>query len=476
MRQEFDNLLSQLQRVSEGIRELGEGIRQVAAIASNDPEMALIRTRKVLEYVVRDVYARHLGRPPGTQPLENLLQQIAKEGYFPLRLKAYANVVKDLGNVGAHSFGEGCTQEDVQRSLTQLLPILEWYFQQERAVVTEPGVPSSPEAPPVSESVQPSPALSDRATSAEPPPAPPRPIFATQPPHLDAADKEPANAPLAEGAAIPAVKPPSARSAEARKEWIHDRENRPLALLVGGWLAADVLAVVFGGQLGRIDLGPTSILALVLSQIGLLSTWAVFGRTRELVRLPLVVGGALIVARVNALPHAYDADAQLAFAAGAMFVALGAFFFIRSGGFSVVLAPDSGTADSRTIHSERTWRWIDLLAFLAVLIMLLMNRGLELHRGLDYTRLAQIGALCGLLPIVASWVVFGRSEIAIRIVGAIVTTGGLAAVLNASDLKPFEEGLAVWFALLAMFLTAGTLEIVRRRGYRLTTRADATRQ
>ena len=67
----------------------------------------------------------------------------------------------------------------------------------------------------------------------------------------------------------------------------------------------------------------------------------------------LVVGFALIVARVYALPLANDADAQWAFAAGAMFVALGGFFLIRSVSFSgVVLVPDSGTAASRTIHSQ----------------------------------------------------------------------------------------------------------------------------
>ena len=149
----------------------------------------------MLEYVVRDVYTRHLGKPPGTQPLESLLQQLAKEGFFPLRLKAYANVVKDLGNVGVHSFGEGCTQEDVQRSLTQLLPILEWYFQQERTVAAEPAGLSSPKVPLTSESVKRSPGLSDRPTPAEPPPASPQPIVATQLP----ARNEPATVPLEGG-------------------------------------------------------------------------------------------------------------------------------------------------------------------------------------------------------------------------------------------------------------------------------------
>ena len=118
---------------------------------------------------------------------------------------------------------------------------------------------------------------------------------------------------------------------------------------------------------------------------------------------------------------------------------------------------------------------MDLSAFLAVLVMLLMNRGLELHRGLDYGRPVQIGALCGLLPIAASWVVFGRGEIAVRIVAAIVMIGGLAVALRDSHLKPFKEGLAVWFAVLSMLLMVGTHFVVRRRGYRLTIRADATR-
>jgi hypothetical protein len=64
--------------------------------------------------------------------LENLLQRLVKDGYFPDRLNAYANTVRMLGNVGTHSFAEKITVTDVYQSLTQLMPILEWYFETER--------------------------------------------------------------------------------------------------------------------------------------------------------------------------------------------------------------------------------------------------------------------------------------------------------------------------------------------------------
>jgi formylglycine-generating enzyme required for sulfatase activity len=109
------------------------------------------------------VYERRIHEPPGTRPLENLLQRIVKDGYFPDRLDAYANTIRKLGNVGTHGFGEkvigaDCPPDpldavntipklsnlrshgfgekvisaDVYQSLTQLLPILEWYFEVER--------------------------------------------------------------------------------------------------------------------------------------------------------------------------------------------------------------------------------------------------------------------------------------------------------------------------------------------------------
>ena len=142
----FQDLIDRLNHLSDQFVELREGVRKAVLVADLDPEMSLTRARKVLEYVVRDVFERRVQEPPGTRPLENLLQRLVKDGFFPERLDAYANTVRKLGNVGTHNFNERVTVADVYRSLTQLMPILEWYFEDER-----PEGDVSPDVPPSSE-------------------------------------------------------------------------------------------------------------------------------------------------------------------------------------------------------------------------------------------------------------------------------------------------------------------------------------
>src|SRR4029077_6268278 len=99
----LSDLLNRLDQFSDQFNDLRDGIRQAIKIAQDDPEMSLTRARKVLEYIVRDVYECALKQKAGTQPLENLLQRVVKEGVFPKRLAAYATAVRELGNVGTHS-------------------------------------------------------------------------------------------------------------------------------------------------------------------------------------------------------------------------------------------------------------------------------------------------------------------------------------------------------------------------------------
>jgi formylglycine-generating enzyme required for sulfatase activity len=145
----LQDLITRLDRLSDDFSELREGVRKAVLVADLDPEMALTRARKVLEYVVRDVFERRINEPPGTRPLENLLQRLLKDGFFPERLDAYANFVRKLGNVGTHHFGEGISANDVYQSLKQLMPILEWYFEVERPdpAARRSGAPA-PEPPP----------------------------------------------------------------------------------------------------------------------------------------------------------------------------------------------------------------------------------------------------------------------------------------------------------------------------------------
>lgn len=168
-------LLQRIDRLSDEFRELREGVHKAVAVADLDPEMALTRARKVLEYIVREVFERRLKEPAGTRPLENLLQRLVKEGHMPPRLEAYASAIRILGNVGTHRFGENVTAADVHQSLAQLMPILEWYFEVERpeAKLARPEPPLPPKAPAPIEPPKPPPVFPVPLPAVEPPKPPP---------------------------------------------------------------------------------------------------------------------------------------------------------------------------------------------------------------------------------------------------------------------------------------------------------------
>src|SRR5271169_978787 len=125
-----DQCSTQAHELSAHFEDLREQIRQAISIAQLDPEMSLARSRKVLEYIIRDIYDDALKpKRAGTQPLEGLVQSLVKEGHFPNRLAAYADMVRGLGNVGVHAFDKGVSSQDVLNSLSNLMPIVEWFFE-----------------------------------------------------------------------------------------------------------------------------------------------------------------------------------------------------------------------------------------------------------------------------------------------------------------------------------------------------------
>ena len=134
-----DQCSTQAIELSTHFQELREQIRQAIDIAQRDPEMSLIRSRRVLEYIVVDIYDESLKpKRAGTQPLEGLVQTLVREGQFPNRLAAYADMVRGLGNVGAHGREKGVSSQDVLNSLSNLLPIVEWYFERQKMPAVGP--------------------------------------------------------------------------------------------------------------------------------------------------------------------------------------------------------------------------------------------------------------------------------------------------------------------------------------------------
>jgi hypothetical protein len=124
----IESLLEELDDLPDEFVEIKVGVRKAVQVAPVDPDMALTRIRKVLEYIIRVVFQRQYNEKPGTRPLENLIQRLTNDGFFPGKLNAYATVIRQLGNVGTHSFHDDVTEEDCQNSLTQLVPILDWFI------------------------------------------------------------------------------------------------------------------------------------------------------------------------------------------------------------------------------------------------------------------------------------------------------------------------------------------------------------
>ncbi len=134
-------LQQRIQRIEYGLEQVGsllvpveisDGVKKAITLCNIDPEMALGRARKVLDFILADLYKREFGRSPGTQPLENLIQQLSKANKLPRTMVAYANSVRELGNVGIHGSGEAITQDDVISSLENLMRLVAWYCDQVR--------------------------------------------------------------------------------------------------------------------------------------------------------------------------------------------------------------------------------------------------------------------------------------------------------------------------------------------------------
>jgi hypothetical protein len=166
------SLQSLLDRLSGEFLEVREGVRKAIQVADIDPEMALTRSRKVLEYVLREVFERRIKEPPGTRPLDNLIQRL-KDGYLPALVAAHANTVRELGNVGTHRFGEAVQAADVQLSLASLRHILEWYFTAERPDTLTPEHTGTRQPVPVDPPPEPRPPTAPDPSVAPPPPKDP---------------------------------------------------------------------------------------------------------------------------------------------------------------------------------------------------------------------------------------------------------------------------------------------------------------
>ena len=87
----------------------------------------------MLEYVVRDLFLRHVpDERAGTRPLENLIARLVKDGVLDLHVKAYVDHVRELGNAATHADVSKDFSEDDAFRADALMVVLDWYFKKER--------------------------------------------------------------------------------------------------------------------------------------------------------------------------------------------------------------------------------------------------------------------------------------------------------------------------------------------------------
>ena len=91
-------LLALLGRLPEEFRGIRTEVETALRVMDQAPSLAVVPPRKVLDFVVREVYERCLREPPGTRPLEGLTQRLVKEGHLPPGLEGYASLIRQHGN------------------------------------------------------------------------------------------------------------------------------------------------------------------------------------------------------------------------------------------------------------------------------------------------------------------------------------------------------------------------------------------
>jgi hypothetical protein len=124
---------AEIERLSKAFDDIKKSLEQFKRIAQPDPAMAVVRARRVLEYVIRDLFRRHLTERPGTRPLDNLVNKLVQEGILDLHIKAYVDHVRELGNAATHGDpSKDFSEADAYRALDALMVVLEWYFKKER--------------------------------------------------------------------------------------------------------------------------------------------------------------------------------------------------------------------------------------------------------------------------------------------------------------------------------------------------------
>ncbi len=117
--------------------EHAEALQAIVGLVKTNPDMALAKCRQTLEAVLTRLYQGQVG-DPRKRPLENLIRDLRNAGVLPRKLVALCEIVRELGNIGAHPIldDEHISHREARIALSSFIVFLEWHA---RATRTQEG-------------------------------------------------------------------------------------------------------------------------------------------------------------------------------------------------------------------------------------------------------------------------------------------------------------------------------------------------
>lgn len=224
---------------------------------------------------------------------------------------------------------------------------------------------------------------------------------------------------------------------DAGWEYVLKNIPPPVVLLVVVCLMVDIAQVLLLQQ-ARGEISTLWFMLPIISQVGLLGVWAGLGRSRALVRLPLVVAAIAILAYSPQLSFRLTWESDFEY----FFVPLVSMAALTAGGLAVGRAIGFGlvrtTDPSGNPHAMPKARFqISLRDILVATAEIGVLAGLFLLVRNDkpdpwFRCFAVFVVACGVPAILAAWVAFGRRRLALRM-GATAVLVGLTAWVAGSE-------------------------------------------
>lgn len=130
------NLIAKLRECRAGTPQaMATDLIKFNQIAEIDYEMALVRARRAIDLLVRNLASQN-GIVAGTKPLDQLLIELVRNRCIPPVIERHCRIVKDFGNLAAHGIdadiavesGASLTIAELELCAESTTSVIRWYI------------------------------------------------------------------------------------------------------------------------------------------------------------------------------------------------------------------------------------------------------------------------------------------------------------------------------------------------------------